>query len=70
MKIKKFAEKELTIIEYEDLIQIGDAFKGQKIKKKTKNEIKKVLEELNKQGYKLKKESKNKFGDKYYYLEK
>jgi len=69
MRIKKFTNKTLTVIEYDDIILIGDAFKGQKIKK-TKSNINEVLKELEKQGYTLQKKSKNKFGDIYYHLEK
>jgi len=71
MKLKKFQEKELTIIEYEDIIEIGKVFKGgQRIRKKSGNEINTILEKLEKQGYKLEKKDKNKFGDIYYYLKK
>ena len=69
MRIKKFTNKTLTVIEYDDIILIGDAFKGQKVKK-TKSNINEVLKELEKQGYKLQKQNRNKFGDIYYYLEK
>ena len=63
MKLKKFQEKELTIIEYEDIIEIGKVFKGgQRIRKKSGNEINTILEKLEKQGYKLEKKDKNKFG--------
>ena len=52
MKLKKFQEKELTIIEYEDIIEIGKVFKGgQRIRKKSGNEINTILEKLEKDKY-------------------